>query len=420
MNRFSLFFSLNEKYFIKPKTYALKGLTLPRHNRIKENTDVFKLDLETNQIYSNMEDKLVTLAIRTYQRAQMIKIVLEGNGIETVIHNLNLEHPEMAVGVRVRIKESDLPRALKIVEEMESAWESEPPTGRKTIPQVLIPIDFSDQVQKVVDFGFHYANKLNAQVVFLNVYFSPAFTISSNNDISTYSISDSELLHRIISTANADVANMTNLINARIDNGELPDIPFSLVLKEGSPEDQILDYCKKHKPALVVMGTHAKKLSNELIDSVTAEVMEAAVSPVFAVPAQMTMESPDDIHRIAFLTNFDQKDLIAIDRAISLFTSDKLEIYFIHASAKNEVWSEIMLAGIKDYFANHYPHLITNYALLGANENLKLLDDYLVTQKINVLAFNTRRRNIFSRLFNPGLAYKMVLHSDTPLFVTHV
>jgi len=33
-----------------------------------------------------MEDKLVTLAIRTYQRAQMIKAVLQEEGIETVIH----------------------------------------------------------------------------------------------------------------------------------------------------------------------------------------------------------------------------------------------------------------------------------------------------------------------------------------------
>ena len=47
-----------------------------------------------------MEDKLVTLAIRTYHRAQMIKAVLQEEGIETVIHNLNLEQPEMAVGVR--------------------------------------------------------------------------------------------------------------------------------------------------------------------------------------------------------------------------------------------------------------------------------------------------------------------------------
>ncbi len=365
-----------------------------------------------------MEDKLVTLAIRTYQRAQMIKTVLEESGIETVIHNLNLEHPEMAVGVRVRIKESDLPRALKIVEEMESAWEEETPKVKAR--QILIPIDFTDQVPKAIDFAFHFADVLSAEVVFLHAYFSPAFTISSNHDLSTYSISDSELLRRIVSSANADVDNMSNLIHSRIDKGELPDRPFSFELKEGVPEDQILDYCKKHNPALVVMGTHGKKINDELIGSVTAEVMESCAVPVFAVPIQMSMESPDDIKRVAFLTNFDQKDLIAIDRAISLFTSDKLEIYFVHASDKNEPWSEIMLAGIKDYFANHYPNLITHYALLGSTDTLNLLDDYLAQQKINVLAFNTRRRNIFVRLFHPGLAYKMVLHSDTPLFVTHV
>ncbi|MFA5045273.1 MAG: universal stress protein [Paludibacter sp.] len=365
-----------------------------------------------------MEDKLVTLAIRTYQRANMIKAVLEEYGIETAIHNLNLEHPEMAVGVRVRIKESDLPRALKIVEEMESAWEQEQPKSANQ--QVLIPIDLSDQIEKITDFGFHFADVLAAEVVFMYVYFSPAFTISSNNEVSTYSISDGELLRRIISSANADVDNLSNLIHARIDRGELPNIPFTFELKEGVPEDQILDYCKKHNPALVVMGTQGKKLTNELIGSVCAEVMDSCASPIFAVPVQMTIQSPDDIHRVAFLTNFDQKDLIAIDRVISLLTSDKLEMFFIHASNKNEAWNEVMLEGIKAYFASHYPNLITNYALLGSSDTLKLLDKYLLNQKIDVLAFNSRRRNFLMRLFNPSLAYKMVLHSDTPMLVTHV
>lgn len=366
-----------------------------------------------------MEDKLVTLAIRTFQRAQMIKTVLDENGIETVIHNLNLEHPELAVGVRVRIKESDLPRALKIVEEMESAWEREPVTS-PSIQRVLIPIDFSDQVPKATDFGFHFADILATEVVFLYVYFSPAFTISSNNDLSTYSISDGELLRRIISSANAEIEALTKQLHARIAKGELPNIPFTFEMKEGVPEDHILDYCKKNNPALVVMGTHGKKFTNELIGSVTAEIMEACVSPVFAVPVLMTMETPDDIKRVAFLTNFDQKDLIAIDRAISLFASENVEMYFIHASDKNEAWSEVMLAGIKSYFSNHYPQLNTNYDLLNATDTPELLNDYMKKHQINVLAFNTRRRNLFARLFNPGLAYKMVLHSDTPLFVTHV
>lgn len=367
-----------------------------------------------------MEDKLVTLAIRTYQRAQMIKTVLEENGIETVIHNLNLEHPELAVGVRVRIKENDLPNALKIVEEMESAWEHEPVTGSSATQKVLIPIDFSDQVNKATDFGFHFADMLAAEVVFLYVYFSPAFTISSNNDISTYSISDSELVRKILSSADTEIVNLTRQIHARIAKGELPNIPFTFEMKEGVPEDQILDYCKKHTPSLVVMGTHGRKLSNELIGSVTAEVMESCISPVFAVPILMPMQSPDDINRIAFLTNFDQKDLIAIDRAISLFGSENIEMYFIHASDKNVAWSEVILSGIKSYFANHYPKLITNYDLLDTTDTPEFLNNYMKNHQINVLAFNSRRRNLFARLFNPGLAYKMVLHSDTPLFVTHV
>lgn len=365
-----------------------------------------------------MEDKLVTLAIRTYPRAQMIQTVLEEEGIATVIHNLNLENPEMAVGVRVRIKEKDLPRALKIVEEMESAWEEDKP--KKATKSVLIPVDFADHIPNTIDFGFKMAQNLEAEVVFMYVYFSPAFTISMNNDVSTYSISDGELLRRIISSANADVENMNNLIKKRIRNGELPDIDFRFELKEGVPEDQILDYCKKREPALVVMGTRGKKITNELLGSVAAEVIETCNVPVFALPLKMNIESVENIKRIAFITNFDQKDLIAIDTLISTFNNAGLELFFIHASDKKQAWDEIMLAGIKAYFSNHYPNVKTNYAIVESTDSPDKVSEFAENMKVDVLAFNTRRRNMFARIFSPGLAYKMIYHSDIPLFVTHV
>ena len=56
-----------------------------------------------------MEDKLVTLAILTYTKAQILKNVLENEGIETYIHNVNQIQPVVSSGVRLRIKESDLP-----------------------------------------------------------------------------------------------------------------------------------------------------------------------------------------------------------------------------------------------------------------------------------------------------------------------
>lgn len=104
-----------------------------------------------------MEDKLVTLAILTYAKAQILKNVLENEGIETYIHNVNQIQPVVSSGVRLRIKESDLPRALKITES--SAWLSEEVVGGKSPKvekesnKVLIPVDFSNYSMKACEFG---------------------------------------------------------------------------------------------------------------------------------------------------------------------------------------------------------------------------------------------------------------------------
>ena len=111
-----------------------------------------------------MEDRLVTLAILTYEKAQILKNVLENEGIETYIHNINLIQPIVSSGVRVRIKESDLPRALKITES--SAWLSEEvvkgksPQIDKPANTILIPVDFSAYSLKACEFGFHFAQKI--------------------------------------------------------------------------------------------------------------------------------------------------------------------------------------------------------------------------------------------------------------------
>ena len=114
-----------------------------------------------------MEDKLVTLAILTYTKAQILKNVLENEGIETYIHNVNQIQPVVSSGVRLRIKESDLPRALKITES--STWLSESIVGEKTPKvdsksnKILIPVDFSNYSMKACEFGFNLAKTENSE-----------------------------------------------------------------------------------------------------------------------------------------------------------------------------------------------------------------------------------------------------------------
>lgn len=49
-----------------------------------------------------MEDKLVTLAIHTFEKAQILKTMLETEGIEVYIHNVNQIQPVVSAGVRVQ------------------------------------------------------------------------------------------------------------------------------------------------------------------------------------------------------------------------------------------------------------------------------------------------------------------------------
>ena len=129
-----------------------------------------------------MEDKLVTLAIHTFEKAQILKTILETEGIEVYIHNVNQIQPVVSAGVRVRIKESDLPHALRIIED--NKWFEEPKEEEakvNAVKKVLIPIDFSDYSAKACELGINYAHAVGAEVMIMHAYFSPYFP-SANPD----------------------------------------------------------------------------------------------------------------------------------------------------------------------------------------------------------------------------------------------
>lgn len=371
-----------------------------------------------------MEDKLVTLAILTYTKAQILKNVLENEGIETYIHNVNQIQPVVSSGVRLRIKESDLPKALKITES--SVWLSESIVGEKTpdiekdSKKVLIPVDFSNYSLKASELGFNFAKAYGAEVVLLHVYFTPIYASSlPYGDIFNYQISDEETIKNILHKVHEDLNTLSDRIKDKIASGELPDIKYTCVLREGIPEEEILRYNKEHRPKIIIMGTRGKNQKDlDLIGSVTAEVIERSRTTVLAIPENTPYNRFSEVKQIAFLTNFDQRDLIAFDSFINGLKPFHFSVSLIHLSDVKDTWNEIKLAGIKDYFQKQYPELELHYDdVLVGDDFLNSLENYIKTNKIDIIALTSYKRNIFSHLFNPGIARKMIFHSDTPLLV---
>ena len=171
---------------------------------------------------------------------------------------------------------------------------------------------------------------------------------------------------------------------------------------------------------LIIMGTRGKNQKDiDLIGSVTAEVIERSRVPVLAIPENTPFKQFSEVKRIAFITNFDQRDLIAFDSLISSLKPFKFSVSLIHLSGVKDTWDEIKLGGIKEYFQKQYPLLDIRYDVVKNDDFLNTLDKYIKTNEIDVISLTSYKRNIFSRLFNPGIARKMIFHSDTPLLVIY-
>jgi hypothetical protein len=48
---------------------------------------------------------------------------------------------------------------------------------------------------------------------------------------------------------------------------------------------------------------------------------------------------------------------------------------------------------------------------------LSHLDDYLKQKRVDMLCLTNYKRNVFARLFNPGIAQRMIFHANTPIMV---
>ncbi|MDR1602493.1 MAG: universal stress protein [Tannerella sp.] len=370
------------------------------------------------------EERLITLAIHTYEKAQILKTILESEEIDVYIHNVNQIQPVISAGVRVRIKESDLPHALRIINDVkwqdDSSVEETPASREKTI---LIPVDFSEYSHKACELGFNYAHLTGAEVILLHVYFNtfiPSVFPYLNNEINK-NLED-ESIHAVYNRVKEDLGKLCGLINRKVSNGELPSVKYDCALREGLPEEEIIAYIKEHQPTMIIMGTRGNKQKNaDLIGSVTGEVIELTKAPLLAIPEHIPFSDLGKMRRMAFGTSFTQDDLVAFDRLVELVKDMKdIQIQLFNISTSRNEWNEIRLTGFKEYLKKQYPDLAIDFAVTPDGDLLEAVNKFVQDKQIDVIAFSSHRRSVIMRVFNPSIAHKMLFHSNTPLLVIPV
>lgn len=373
------------------------------------------------------EDRLITVAIHTYDHAVALKALLEGEGVKAVLQNVNLSTPVVSPGVRVRILESDLPKALRIIENRDIFLplprETEKRRGERNL--ILVPVDFTDHSLKAVDIAFGIAERHRSAIALINAFLDPDLAMPSqlSDTLSYEEVTDVQLQRELDNEARHTMEVYARRLKERIKSGELPAVKFTTEVIEGLPEEVISEYAKEHDPSLIVMGTReSDKKGRELVGSVTAEVLDSCRLPIITIPESASFGELADLKHVVLFCNLDQDDILAMDALYRLFNDEHLCVTLLSIPDKKGMIRRkaSSVEPLVEYCREHYPRFEYHSATMSPGN---VVDDFEAlgrSRHIDFIVVPNKKKNMFARLFNPSLAHRLLFHADIPMMAIPV
>lgn len=291
---------------------------------------------------------------------------------------------------------------------------------------LLIPVDFSESSMLAVSAGFHFAKTLHLLPVILHVYPVVWFGETPPVDYMSMYPGDADIQEAIeqrdiMKVAEHGMSRFRKRVEEAKANGSIPDVKYNTLLLEGIAEDVILDYCKQNNPRLVVMATRGiDKKEEDLIGSVTAEVLDSCRVPVFTVPDNYKATPDKELKRILMFCTLDQYDIIALENLINTFKTDGEEIWLMAASHRHLGDAHDRVMALKATLAEKWPSVKFHVANPHEEETSDDLDRYISRNRIDLIIAPNRKTSIFTRLFRPSVAHQCLFTLDLPMLALPV
>ncbi|MCF8335779.1 MAG: universal stress protein [Bacteroidales bacterium] len=370
-----------------------------------------------------MSDSVVTIAVHNYSRAQVLKSRLNAEGIECYLKNVNLVHSAVPGGVEVRVNEDDMEAALRIVEKVSEEYRDEEPAESeesKKIQRILVPVDFSMYSKNACRYAIGLAEKLNAHIKLLHVYYNPIVNSMPMTDTYYYQVNMDEIIRDIELRAKEQMEKFYQEIKEWIEQEEIKNITLDYALVRGISHEEILIQAEEYNPDVIVIGSRGKgEKSTDLMGGVTRKIIENAPVPVLAIPEASEYKGISNIN-IMYVTDFDDSDFKAIRKLMNIISPFSVRLYCVHiTSPETNEWDQVKMDGLKKHIKEEYGHQHFECDLIEKEDKLKGIQEFIEEKSIDILSLVTHKRNIIEKIFNPGIEKKLLFHTNVPLLVFH-
>ncbi|WMJ72460.1 universal stress protein [Cytophagaceae bacterium ABcell3] len=273
--------------------------------------------------------------------------------------------------------------------------------------KILFPTDFSEKSKNALAYAVNLAARMKGELIVFHSSHYPRYS----SDISLDSI-DREYEERF----RQDESKLERIVGEVRDmNG---DVPCRYILKHGMAADNIVSLVKDEHISLIVIGTGGNEAGNGFLPgSVTADLVEKASCPVFAIPANAAFK---DFRRVMFASELSDADVPALCELSDFAKTFEADITVLNISDEDDADHYKRYEEFKDKVVNCLGYDRLEYEH-GLNKNiLKGISEYTSGHHPDALVMATHRRKGINKLLRPSITRKMALNTNVPLLALHV
>jgi len=263
------------------------------------------------------------------------------------------------------------------------------------VKKILFPTEFSGHADHMFRYALELADKLDAELISMHAYGRPeGFSIGDDEAKKERVL---EKLHQFAEEHTPE---------------EYADIKISFTAELDYPSDAIINVAEKKDVDLIVLGMTGKTNDvNRHLGSNALKVIRAADCPVLAIPASADYQHID---KIVTTTDFDFEDLIVLNFLNHTFPDAEVCVVHVLDKPRERQQAEKKIKALVTAYGQHQK---VKFGLLEGKDVEKQIEQYVESEKANLLVMTSHRRSVIQLLLEGSTARNIAKHTKTPLLV---
>jgi len=369
-----------------------------------------------------MEEKLLNLGTLRQMRAQLLSAMLERHGIESIMVHANKIEGTLR-GVDVMVRQKDFMEASNILDDFMSAFGEEKQRAvdyMRLARRILVPVNYSLHAENAAFYAINIAAAMKSDIMLLNVYPDPNLNPFSHLETFTYTANLELITKEVEQETEKWLKVLSEKLEEEIKKRGIKGVRVFYDLAIDNVISGIVEYVRLYEPGMVIMGTRGNKREGILtFGSTAAKAIEKLNIPVLTVPKGFNAQKQPAPQKIVYVTSLDENDFWSLSRLTGFARPFNAQIYCLHITETITKQQEAGMRKMKKFITEDLKVENLECGLLECIDFQLCLEDFVQEKSVDIIAMTTHHRNLFTRLYQPGLTRKILFHTDIPLLVFH-